>query len=82
MTAIMDPEVLGTLLREYTGERLILTRRVVILLAWWDDSSPYELVRRLERLGLARRGTWRWFRRNGGITEDHIRQVFADLSGA
>jgi Zn-dependent peptidase ImmA (M78 family)/DNA-binding XRE family transcriptional regulator len=57
-----------------------LTRRHVIVLAYFFGVSREAIVRRLEELELAKRGTWDWFQANGGITDDQARQVLGDLS--
>lgn len=57
-----------------------LTRRHVIVLAHFFGVSREAMVRRLEELGLIKSGTWEWFVANGGITDDHERQVLGDLS--
>ena len=36
------------------------------------------MVRRLEELGLVKRGTWGWFDANGGITNEQARQVLGE----
>lgn len=56
-----------------------LTRRHVIVLAHAFGVSPEAMVRRLEELGLTKRGTWDWLRANGGITNDQARRVLGDL---
>lgn len=53
----------------------MFTRRMVIHLAGMADMRPMSLVWRLEKLGLMKRGSWEWFRNNGGITEAQIEQV-------
>jgi Zn-dependent peptidase ImmA (M78 family)/DNA-binding XRE family transcriptional regulator len=57
-----------------------LTRRHVIVLAHFFGVSREAMVRRLEELGLTKKGTWDWFQSNGGITDDQARQVLGDLS--
>ena len=52
-----------------------LTRRHVILLAHTFGVSREAMVRRLEELGIARRGTWDWFQDNGGITDKQAQVV-------
>ncbi|WP_457661110.1 helix-turn-helix domain-containing protein [Sinorhizobium medicae] len=59
-------------LKEITGKT---TRRLVILLADQYGISRQACVLRLEELGLVKRGTWSWFESNGGITDDHAREV-------
>lgn len=56
-----------------------LSRRIVILLAYQFKISPQMCVLRLEGLGLTKRGAWRWFVRNGGITDADIQEVLADF---
>ncbi len=60
---------------EMTAGHSFLTRRHVILLAYSFRVSREAIVRRLEELNLARRGTWDWFMENGGITDAQARQV-------
>ncbi len=38
------------------------------------------MVRRLEELNLTKAGTWDWFQANGGITDEHAKQVLGDLA--
>lgn len=62
---------------ESRGETM-LTRRMVIHLADDFGMRPMSLVWRLEKLGCLRRGSWAWFRINGGITYEHVVEVRAD----
>jgi Zn-dependent peptidase ImmA (M78 family)/DNA-binding XRE family transcriptional regulator len=57
-----------------------LTRRHVIVLAHFFGVSREAMVRRLEELGLTKKGTWDWFQSNGNITDEQARQVLGDLS--
>lgn len=59
-----------------------LTRRHVIILAQAFGVSREAMVRRLEELKLTRPGTWDYFARNGGITDEHVRQVFGETAVA
>ena len=52
-----------------------LTRRHVIILAHTFGVSREAMVRRLEELKLTKAGTWDWFARNNGITDEQARQV-------
>lgn len=62
--------------------RKTLHRRIVILMADAFSVSIEAMVRRMEELGLAHEGTWDWFVRNGGVTqEDKIRVLGARASG-
>jgi len=51
----------------------------VIVLGHYFCVSREAMVRRLEELGLTKRGTWDWFQDNGGISDEHARQVLGDL---
>jgi Zn-dependent peptidase ImmA (M78 family)/DNA-binding XRE family transcriptional regulator len=67
--------------KEVTAGSEKLTRRHVIVLAHYFGVSREAIVRRLEELGLTKRGTWDWFESYGGITDDQARQVLGDLVG-
>ena len=67
--------------RDMTQGASRLTRRHVILLAHAFGISREAMVRRLEELNLTKSGTWDWFRANGGITNDQVKQVLGDLAG-
>lgn len=60
---------------ELTNGQSHLTRRHVILLASEFAVSREAIVRRLEELGLVRKGTWDWFVENGGISNDQAQEV-------
>lgn len=55
-----------------------LTRKHIIVLANYFSVSREAIVRRIEELGLTKRGTWDWFEANGGITDDQASQVLGD----
>jgi Zn-dependent peptidase ImmA (M78 family)/DNA-binding XRE family transcriptional regulator len=61
--------------RELTTGSSHLTRRHIILLANLFGVSRQAMVMRLEELGLTKKGTWDWFKDNGGITDEQARQV-------
>lgn len=63
---------------EITAGQSHLTRRHVILLAHAFGVSREAIVRRLEELGLARKGTWDWFVSNGGISDKDVAQVLGE----
>ncbi|WEX91543.1 XRE family transcriptional regulator (plasmid) [Sinorhizobium garamanticum] len=63
-------------LKEITGKT---TRRLIILLAERYNISRQACVLRLEELGLVKKGTWAWFENNGGITDEHVREVLGGL---
>lgn len=64
---------------ELTAGQSHLTRRHIILLAHHFALAREAIVRRLEELSLAKRGTWDWFQNNGGITNEQVRQVLGEL---
>lgn len=68
--------------QEVTAGAAQLTRRHVIVLAHIFGVSREAMVRRLEELRLTKAGTWEWFERNGGITDEQERQVLGDLRAA
>lgn len=65
--------------QQVTAGSLNLTRRHVIVLAHFFGVSREAMVRRLEELGLTKKGTWDWFDANDGITDIQVRQVLGDL---
>lgn len=65
--------------QDITAGALSLSRRHVIVLANYFGVSREALVRRLEELGLIKRGSWDWFVENGGITNEQVIQVLGDL---
>lgn len=67
---------------EITAGASQLTRRHIIILAHYFGVSREAIVRRLEELSLTKAGTWDWFQKNGGITDNHERQVLGDLRAA
>lgn len=66
--------------QEVTAGSTRLTRRHIIVLAHFFGVSREAIVRRLEELGLTKKGTWDWFEANGGITDEQARQVLGDLA--
>lgn len=64
-------------LKEITGKT---TRRLIILLAQQYNISRHACGLRLEELGLVKKGTWAWFENNGGITEEHVREVLGEMA--
>ncbi|MEJ8568087.1 helix-turn-helix domain-containing protein [Elongatibacter sediminis] len=61
--------------RQLTAGSEKLTRRHVILLAHQNHISREACVRRLEELGLVKKGIWAWFEANGGITNAQAHDV-------
>lgn len=54
------------------------SRRRVIAIADMAGTKPMPMVWRLEKLGLLKRGSYAWFKANGGITYDHVCEARAD----
>jgi Zn-dependent peptidase ImmA (M78 family) len=57
-----------------------VTRPLVIMLAHQYHISREACVRRLEELDLVKKGTWDWFKANGGITDKHAFEVLGDAA--
>jgi Zn-dependent peptidase ImmA (M78 family) len=64
-------------LKEITGKT---TRRLIILLSQQYNISRQACGLRIEELGLSNKGTWEWFLKNGGITEQHVREVLGEMT--
>lgn len=52
-----------------------ISRRCVVLLSHQFGVSREFCVRRMEKIGLANKGTWDWFEANGGISNKHVKEV-------
>lgn len=65
--------------QEVTAGATHLTRRHIIVMSHFFGVSREAIVRRLEELGLTKKGTWEWFEANGGITDEQAAQVLGDL---
>ncbi len=74
----MDMDTLSAAFAAHTADSDWFTRRMAINLADMDATTPRELVRRCERLGLLKRGSWDWFAQNGGVTAAQIAKVRAE----
>lgn len=66
--------------RDVTAGAPNFSRRHVIVLSHAFGVSREAMVRRLEELGLIRRGAWDWFQDNGGITAEQVREVLGESS--
>ncbi|NDP64639.1 XRE family transcriptional regulator [Polaromonas sp.] len=66
--------------REVTIGSTHLTRRHIIVLANFFGVSRQAMVLRLEELDLTKNGTWDWFKDNGGITDEQVRQVLGSAA--
>ena len=75
---MMDDDTLRAAFHAHKEGQTKFTRRMAITIADMAFMPPMSLVWRLEKMGLLKRGSWEWFKFNGGITVDHIREVRAD----
>ena len=82
ITFLTPPRTVMQKFQEVTAGSERLTRRHVIVLAYFFGVSREAMVRRLEELGLTSKGTWDWFQSNGGITKQHQKRVLGDLDVA
>jgi hypothetical protein len=78
----VNNDVLSAAFRAHKEGQTKFTRRMAITIADAAGETPRQIVQRLERLGLLKRGSWDWFVRNGGITKAHIAEVRADRARA
>jgi len=78
----MDDETLTAAFHAHKQGQAKFTRRMAIVLADMADMRPMSLVWRCEKLGLLKRGSWEWFRNNGGITKAQVDQVRAETRAA
>ncbi len=77
--AFLTPaRTLKVMFRDVTAGAAKLTRRHVIVLAHAFGVSREALVRRLEDIQLVPAGTWDWFVRTGGITNEQVQQVLGE----
>jgi hypothetical protein len=78
--SLMDMDAFTAAFKAHTAGQTKFTRRMAIAMADIDGTTPKQVVRRCERLGLLKEGSWDWFAANGGITHDHIREVRETLA--
>ena len=71
----MDMDTLSAAFAAHTAGNSLFTRRMAIILADMDGTTPRDLILRCERLGLLKHGSWEWFADNGGITAEHIAEA-------
>lgn len=62
------------------GEK-VFSRRRVILIADLFGMKPMPMVWQMEKRGLLRRGSYEWFKVNGGITHEDVVEVRVDREG-
>lgn len=78
----MDDATLREAFKAHTEGQPNFTRRMAIAIADMADMRPMSLVWRLEKMGLLQRGALDWFKMNGGITSDNIKEARADRPSA
>lgn len=74
----VDNHTLRSMFESYKDGSPKFTRRIAINMADVIGMPPMALVWRLEKMDLLKRGSWDWFKANGGITKSHINEVMAD----
>jgi len=77
---LMPPRAVMQKFKEVTAGSEKLSRRQVIILSHAFGVSREAIVRRLENLKLAPKGSWDWFLHYGNITDEQVRQVLGDLT--
>jgi hypothetical protein len=60
-----------------TGEGKF-SRRRVIAIADLFGMKPMQMVWQMEKRGLMKRGSYAWFKANGGITSEHVTEARVD----
>ena len=78
----MDDDTLRAAFKCHVSGQNKFTRRMAITIADMADMRPMSLVWRLEKMGLLKRGSWEWFKANGGITREQVMEVRADRESA
>lgn len=76
----MDDETLEAAFHAHKEGQTKFTRRMAIIIADMAGMKPMSLVWRLEKMGLLKRGSWEWFKRNGGISKANIDEARAGLA--
>lgn len=56
----------------------VFSRRRVIAIADLFGMKPMQMVWQMEKRGLMKRGSYAWFKANGGITNDHVTEARVD----
>ncbi|HVI92332.1 MAG TPA: hypothetical protein VM659_28845 [Dongiaceae bacterium] len=69
---------LGTAFRAHKEGQTKFTRRMAVNIADFFEMTPMAVVWRLERAGYLKKGSWLWFKHNGGITKENIAEARAD----
>ncbi len=63
--------------RAHTEGQTNFTRRMAINIGDFLGLTPMAVVWKLEKRDLIKRGSWEWFKANGGITKNHIAECRA-----
>jgi hypothetical protein len=79
----MDDDVLRAAFKAHKDEAIangekVFSRRRVIAIADFAGMRPMSMVWKLEKLNLLKRGSFAWFKENGGITAEHVWEARAD----
>ena len=72
---LMPRKELYLAFKDITAGQSHLTRRHIIILSDMFKVSREAIVKRLEELSIAKKGTWDWFVENGGITDVQFENV-------
>lgn len=78
----VDEDVLRAAFNAHKVGQTKFTRRMAINIADFFGVPPMSLVWKLEKMGLLKRGSWDWFKANGGITKAHIDEARHDRATA
>lgn len=73
----LDDDALRAAFAAHKADAPKFTRRMAVNIADFFGVAPMPLVWQLEKRGLIRKGSWEWFRENGGITAENIAEVRA-----
>lgn len=74
----LDEDALRAAFHAHKEGQTMFTRRMAINIADFFGVPPMSLVWKLEKMGLLKRGSWDWFKSNGGITKAHIEEARGD----
>lgn len=77
----MDDDI-RTVFKSHTKGADRFTRRMAVNIADHFGMRPMSMVWKLEKLGLLRKGSWSWFKDNGGITKYHEAEARADRTAS
>lgn len=78
ISVAVDVADLRAAFEAHTKDATAFTRRMAIDMGDFFGVRPMSLVWQLEKAGIIKRGSWDWFKSNGGITADHVAEARAD----